>query len=354
MKRPLLVGYAHGIMLLLATSCGTTRIEPPPAAVAATYDPVISTEPWTAIGPTGRVITTPSFRVFTTEQDPLFLTRIPAFLELSLASSRSRFGDLPEPRAPMNTYLLATRAEWATLTRELTGERASIYLRIQAGGFSERGRALLFDVGRRGTFGLASHEAWHQYTQTTFDQPLPLWLEEGIATMMEGSRWSSTDAALPVFLPWANVDRFDRLRELVAGGRLMPLHQLLASRPQDLLGWHSNDSAIDYYPQVWALALFLSESGHNGYADGLRAMIDDAAQGRLLQRLYRERGARAASAFAQRRVGSDLFELYIDRDLQRAERRYIRFVEQAVDRGGRDEVVAGRSPVSRQRSSIGR
>lgn len=337
------------LLLVVLSACGTTRVEPPRASVASSYNPVISSEPWTAISSSGRVISTANFRVFTTERDPLFLSRIPAFLELALSSSRRRFGGLPEPPRAMNTYLLATRAEWAALTRELTGERAAIYLRIQAGGFSERGQALLFDVGRRGTFGLASHEAWHQYTQTTFAHPLPLWLEEGIATMMEGSRWSSTDSSLPVFLPWANVDRFDRLRELVDRGRLAPLDQLLTSRPQDLLGWHSNESALDYYAQVWALALFLSESGHEGYARGLRQLVADAASGQLLGRLNRERGSQVASSFAMRRVGADLFELYIDADLDRAQARFVRFIEASISPGGRDAVVDGRSPVHRSR-----
>lgn len=334
-----------GTLALLLAACAPVRVHHQPAASVIGYDPVIDRVPWTLGPSTGRAITTPNFRVFTTETEPLFLTRIPAFLELSLASARREFGSLPEPTRRLETYLLSSRGEWESLTRELTGERASVYLRIQAGGFSERGRALLFHVGRRGTFGLASHEAWHQYTQTSFAQPLPLWLEEGIASTLEGYRWSTTDAALPVFLPWANVDRFDRLREIVEAGRAVPLAQLLSSRPQDLLSWHSNESALDYYAQVWALTLFLRESGHEGYATGMRALIEDAARGRMAARLAEQRGSRAVSAFAARRVGSDLFEVYIDADLEQAERRFQQFMWQATRTGARDAIVAGRSPI---------
>lgn len=334
-------------LALTLCACAPVKVHHQRSASVTGYDPVIDRAPWTLGARTGRVITTPNFRVFTTETEPLFLSRIPAFLELSLAFARREFGDLPEPDRRLDTYLLSNRGEWESLTRDLTGERAAIYLRIQAGGFSERGRALLFDVGRRGTFGLASHEAWHQYTQTSFEQPLPLWLEEGIASTLEGYRWSTTDASLPVFLPWANVDRFDRLREVVDAGRAAPLDQLLSSRPQDLLSWHSNESALDYYAQVWALVLFLRESGHAGYAEGARRLVEDSARGRMAARLAQERGTRAVSAFAARRVGADLFEVYIDADLARADGRFQQFMWQATRPGARDAVVAGRSPLSR-------
>jgi hypothetical protein len=121
------------------------------------------------------------------------------------------------------------------MTRSLAGDQAETYLRIPRGGFALRGKGVYYDIGPRDTLSIAAHEGWHQYTQATFRHPLPLWLEEGIAAYFEGFRWDRTDRTLPVFLPWSNPQRFDTLREAVAADTLMPLRELLVSRPQDLL-----------------------------------------------------------------------------------------------------------------------
>jgi hypothetical protein len=77
------------------------------------------------------------------------------------------------------------------------GSDAEVYLKIQRGGFAASGRAILYDIGPRDTFAIAAHEGWHQYTQKSFRAPLTVSFEEGLATYMEGFRWSDDDRTRP-------------------------------------------------------------------------------------------------------------------------------------------------------------
>lgn len=318
----------------------------PPEAAPVVFDPVESEEPWTHMGIRGRMITTAGYRIYTTESSTLLLRRIPVFLELAM-ERYTQISGLDRPSRRLETYVLASRPQWAALTRRFTGERASTYLQIRAGGFAEGGRALLFDIGSRGTFAVAAHEGWHQFTQSVLRNPLPIWLEEGLGAYMEGYRWNPRAPEQPIFLPWSNVERFDRLRDLVSAGRLVSLPDLLERRPQDLLTAYSNEDALDYYAQVWALAHMFFEGDSGRYAPSLRRLIADAASGNLYREITEKSGRRAAQIYASRRTGSTVFELYFDSDLEGASRLYEAFVAEIISTGGRDRIVAGRSPIGR-------
>ncbi|TVS02043.1 MAG: hypothetical protein EA423_09420 [Phycisphaerales bacterium] len=318
----------------------------PPETAPFAFDPVESEEAWTHSGIRGRMITTAGYRIYTTESSTLLLRRIPVFLELAM-ERYTQISGLSRPDRRLETYVLASRPQWAALTRQFTGERASTYLQIRAGGFAEGGRALLFDIGSRGTFAVAAHEGWHQFTQSVLRNPLPIWLEEGLGAYMEGYRWNPSAPEQPIFLPWSNVERFDRLRDLVSAGRFVPLPELLVRRPQDLLTAYSNEDALDYYAQVWALAHMFFEGDGGRYAPGLRRLIADAASGDLYREITEKSGRRAAQIYASRRTGSTVFELYFDSDLEGASRLYEAFVAEIVSTGGRDRIVAGQSPIGR-------
>ena len=62
---------------------------------------------------------------------------------------------LPRPDALLEMYVAANRPQWATLTTRLMRERAPEFLRIDRGGFTARGTAVLFDIGGRDTLALA-------------------------------------------------------------------------------------------------------------------------------------------------------------------------------------------------------
>jgi hypothetical protein len=306
-----------------------------------------STEPWSYNSKEGRLVRTAHYRLFTTQADTVLNARIPAFLESALSAYRTQLttAPLPEPDLKLDTYILRTRPDWALLTRQMTGDQADIFLRIPRGGFAFGGKALLFDIGSHDTAAIVAHEGWHQYTQRAFKRPLPVWLEEGIATYHEGHRFDGRGN--PEFLPWLNPERFDQLRRAAAQGRIKPLPALLESAPQNLLvgGTSRSTEALDYYAQVWALTLFLAEGGADGpkYRGALSTLLTDTASGSIDAQLIRTFGKDAAFRMLLTRRGPGVFIAYFG-DVSQVAAEYDRFIQQLVHPGSRNAVIAGVSP----------
>lgn len=355
------------LVLLAGASCSSqSSSAPAPAArsvAAVTSSPdsdaapavVLSsstyrTEPWAFENKPGRVLLTPSYRLYTTTEQPILLERMPAFLEAAMAHYRTALGDLPAPSSPLESYLLANRPQWVRFTQRLMGDQADPFLRIQRGGYSTRGKAVLYDVGMRDTFSLASHEGWHQFTQRTFQQPLPTWLEEGIATYMEGFRWDQKSGGVN-FLPWANVERFEQLRTACTSGTLMPVRELLSTSPQQLLGagrlkQAGAEAALTYYAQVWSLVHFLREGAGGKYREELAGLLRDASRGQLDQRLLSAGGTDTSRMYLQPRRGPEFFRLALHADMDQIQSEYDQFVARLVQPGAKQKIVAGESPVT--------
>jgi hypothetical protein len=236
----------------------------------------------------------------------------------------------------LDTFLMGDRPQWEALTRQLMASQAATYLRIQRGGFASGGRAILWSIGRHDTLAIAAHEGWHQYTQRTFRDELPPWLEEGVAVFMEGFLEDPADPSRPIFLGWANPERFDQLSRAAARGELADLDDLLAQDPRRLIAAGA-DGTLTYYAQLWALAHFLREGQAGKYRPALRALVADAAAGRL-QAMIRARLGRAA------RDGRDAFRVYIG-DPAALAPEFDAFVEFITRDGARDLIERGRSPI---------
>ena len=360
---PCLSVFICGCLLLSACSgsgpsspstpiAGNASMGVAPASVQAgtPYTAVESIEPWSYNGAEGRLVRTAHYRLFTTQHDSVLSARVPLFLESALAAYRtcitssdpaSSTETLPEPSLKLDTYILRNRADWALLTRQTTGEQADLFLRIRRGGFAFGGKALLFDIGARDTLAIVAHEGWHQYTQRAFQRPLPIWLEEGMATYMEGYRFDAHGSAL--FVPWFNVERFDQLRRAAANQKLMPLGALLESAPQNLMG-SGTDDALTYYAQVWAFTHFLDEGAGGKYHHGLATLLKDAASGAIDAQLIRMFGAPDARRVLMARRGPGVFEAYFG-DTAQAAGEYDAFMRQLVHPGSRGSIVAGLSPL---------
>ncbi|MCW5767751.1 MAG: DUF1570 domain-containing protein [Phycisphaeraceae bacterium] len=342
------------VMLALSTGCATTEtsISTPAMFAESTTDTssirhgqgryVVSRAPWTFEGSAGEVIETTTYRILTTLRPGLLLDRLPIFVESAIAAYTGSFGVLPAPSQRLETYVLATRPQWARLTESLMRERAGVYLRIQRGGYAADGRGVYFDIGVQDTLAIAAHEGWHQYTQTTFRDRLPIWLEEGIAAYMEGYRWD-TLSDRPVFLPWSNVERYDALRSARESGKLMPLEALLVSEPGALLDRSASDPLV-YYAQVWALVHWLRESDGGVWRASLERLLSDAAVGRMGQVVPMRVGSGQSGGRAMRSTA--VFRTYFTDDMESASDSYRRFVERITRPGGKDLVVLGRSPYS--------
>lgn len=346
---------AGAALLALATACSTTTQPPPPPpspsgtlppSTPIVLDQTISIEPWSYAGAEGSVIRTAHYRIFTTAHAPSLRDRAPGFLEHALAHYRSALGPLPLPAARLDTYILRTRSQWNTLTKQLMSGQADSLLRIPRGGYASRGIGVYYDIGLFDTLAIAAHEGWHQYTQRTFREGLPVWLEEGIASFMEGHRW---DGPTPRFLPWANIQRFDALRAAVArsgagDASVLTLARLLEARPSDFLD-SVDESVLTYYAQLWALVHFLNEGAGGRYASALRSLLADTATGRVTQTVAERLGPGAARRLATR-LGPGVFLAYFNHDFEAAQVEYRDFLTQMVRTGAREAMTLGRSPIS--------
>lgn len=316
---------------------------PLPSAVRATPQ-ILGEEPWRFMTSPGLVLRTSHYRVFTTSKDPVLRERLVSFLEHSLATYRTTLGLLPAPPSRLDTYLLDNRTQWEAMTKQLMADQADLLLRIPRGGFASRGIGVYYDIGLYDSLAIAAHEGWHQYTQRTFSEALPVWLEEGIATYMEGHRWIN---GRPTFTPWANVERFDQLRAAVESGSLHPLDELLGASPTGFLG-AGDERVLTFYAQLWAFTHFLLEGEGGVHAPALRRVVLDAAEGRLRATVAARLGEREADASLLQRSGPAVALAYFGGDLGKMGEAYMAFCERVAARGSRDRIVEGRSPLADQ------
>ena len=319
-----------------------------PASDAVTT--VLGEEAWAFENTPGRTIRTASYAIYTTMPEGPLIARVPEFLERALLHYTSALGVLPRPRQPMETYLLATRPQWDKLARRLLGNDAGPYLKIDRGGFSMGGRGVYYDLGPRDTLLIAAHEGWHQFVQSTFKGQLPIWLDEGVATYMEGYRLlpsGNAGPASPRFMPWANLERFETLRSANWRGRLPAIERLVVASPQQILGDDRSDewAPLRYYAQVWAFIHFLREGANGKYSHVVERMLADAAAGRMDDVIEAKLGGPAAQAYRLRRDGLVVLTAYTGPDLAAMDLEFKEFVKKLCERGNRQKVAEGKSPI---------
>ncbi len=334
-------GCASGRWTAARNDDGVSAASLRDVAASASPEPIMNVavqrRPWEFAGHTGQIITTPHYRLYTTMSRQSVVDRIPLFLERALAQYTTALAPLPEPRRLLETYLFDTRGQWEAKTRQMLPKQASTFLTLGRGGYTTRGISVLYYIGRSDTLSIAAHEGWHQFSQATFRSQLPLWMEEGIATYMEG--YTSHPDGLPKFKPWANLERYHTLREAVRVNGLLPLDAVLGRTPQSFLH-ESKSRLLVYYAQVWALTHFLVEGENGRHRAALQEVLLDAARGRLAVEALGTRGGPGGV-----RLGPAVLKAYFDPDIEAFERAYLQFVRKAVRTGGRDRVVRGESPV---------
>ena len=252
-----------------------------PMAVLNEINTDIKIAPWSFAGKPGRVMSTQHYLIYSNIRFEKVMDRLPILLEHAIFRYQTAFGALPKPKATLDTYVLGDRNQWLAKTRQVLPQQAKSLASIGRGGFAVNGTGYLYYIdwaGRdRDTFAIAVHEGWHQYVQSTFQEDIPSWLDEGVATYMEGLRFVPLDEN-PAFRPWDNWQRRRRLRDSARSGRLIPLEDLLDRPVQSFIGGRRNQELLGYYAQVWALALLLADQ--NGpYRDGFEQMLQDAANG---------------------------------------------------------------------------
>jgi len=245
----------------------------------------------------------------------------------------------------MDVYLFGTRGEWEQFSTDLLVLRAKQYFRIKRGGFSTRGSSIIYDLGVPDTIRIAAHEGWHQFVQANFAEPLPVWLDEGMATRMEAMVPVENARAFEIH-PWVNIARLRRIRELWRTNRLRPIAELIVANPDTLL-YESDDAVLDYYAQVWGFALFLEEYDHGRYADRLQLLLRDARDHRLSGRI---RASIDGEMNADHRVSKEditqdsVLRIYFNRNLEAMQNEWIDFIEIVCAEGAEQVAARGRSP----------
>ena len=209
------------LSILSASLCGCASSRPALTQLGDFPVDEISAEPkrtaWRFDGADGQIITTDHYQLYITLNDPEMIDRLLVFAEQGLTHYTSTLADLPMPSGHLETYLFEDRKQWEAKTRQLLSTQAPTFLKLGRGGFTTRGRSVLYNIDRHGrttdTFAIVAHEGWHQYAQSTLLHQLPIWLEEGIATYMEGYI-TEPDGRIE-FRPWANRERYRTLRHAV-------------------------------------------------------------------------------------------------------------------------------------------
>ena len=299
-----------------------------PAGLEASLRTEVSRKDWTYPYGTGVVLTTAHYRIFTSVKNNALLGVLPGFLEASYLNYTELTG-LPPRKLDkrMDVYVLASRREWADLTRHIFGAEAAP-LAIQAGGYSYKGIGVYWNLRRRTTLSVAAHEGLHQFLHHRMRHRLPVFLEEGLASSSESFHLRADS----VVFPRRNPSRFDALRTAIIQKRWFPVTELMGMDGRDVIGGTS-ERALGWYAQVWALAQFLRTDP--AYRDGYRRMLLDGEAGRFhlalklppqaLDRLKRR------SRTYNRIVAKPLFQHYISKDLETFERQYVAFARKLAD-----------------------
>lgn len=124
----------------------------------------------------------------------------------------------------------------------------------------EKKNEAIFAQCTRSIFALLAHEAFHAYVDTAADLPantqLPRWLNEGLAQIFESAIVEGGELRLG----HADPERLKRVKELTRQRKLIPLADVLLSRPEQFQNDHANrtGTAEQRYLTVWALTMYLT------------------------------------------------------------------------------------------------
>ncbi|MBL8879865.1 MAG: DUF1570 domain-containing protein [Phycisphaerales bacterium] len=279
-------------------------------------------EPWAFRGRSGTKLITLHYEIFTTLRDEALLSGIPEMCE----SAYGEYAKLIPPQRGgderMKVYLFASRPEWVEFTREFTGPRAGIFLKVRNGGYSEQGVSVIQYVSHDITFPLLAHEGFHQYLYCCVNDQVPAWLNEGLAVYFEGQELTGDNRTR--FSPWNNPGRSNALAEALIRKKLFPMAEILDTNAGRIAGMPPRMVGT-YYAQLWALIGFLIEGEGGKHADGFARLLKAVSGGELEQFA---RAAHVLNASDDYSFGRSLFEAFITKDLSAFEDEFVRYAKQ--------------------------
>jgi len=281
----------------------------------------------------GLIITTQHYQIYTTLLDSLMLRELPGFVESCYRGYNSQLPEPIETRTKFTIYLFGQRKQWEDFTKAFAGPQASVFRKIKSGAYYLNGACVVYYIGRERTFSALAHEGWHQFNSRHFKFRLPSWLDEGIAMLFEAPR---SERGFFYFEPGRNVGRLGALKKTLMKNKMIPLKELIAMNPGEVLITNETESVMAFYAQSYALVRFLREERYGKRLRNYHRMLLDGLWGRWP---LSEAGKRIAAdrnipltVRWNRMVGLLLFKLYIGEDFEQIEQEYLAFCRKIVYR----------------------
>lgn len=303
-----------------------------------------STDTWRGKYGPGIRLTTPHYEIYATLLDPLTLGQIPGFMESAYCAYNRQLPEPVETTSKFRIYLFADRQQWEDFTETFAGERAEIFYKIKAGAYYLNGACVTYNIGRSRTLSALGHEGWHQFNSRHFKFRLPSWLDEGIAMLFETSR---SEGGLFYFEPNQNEFRLEGLKETLICSQQIPLSELVAMNPGEVLAIDQAEAVRAFYSQSYALVRFLREASYGKHQNNFCRLLFDSLRGdwplsRAIRKVAADRNIPRTVEW-NRIVGPQLFKQYISSDIDRLETEYLAFCRQ----------IAGRAPLMAQSQTEG-
>lgn len=282
-------------------------------------------------GVPGLKLTTEHYEIFTTLLDPLILSQMPAFMESAYQGYNSQLAEPVEVTSRFTIYLFAERTQWVAFTKDFAGALASVYCRIKAGAYYLNGSCVAYNIGRERTFSAVAHEGWHQFNGRCFRYRLPSWLDEGTAMLFE---IHIQRQGLFYFEPAQNLYRLVSLKKTLADNKMMPLKELIAMNPGEVLDENSDTRLMAFYGQAYALVRFLKEDGYGRWQADYNRLLSDGLKGSWnlpkMAAITAENRNIPLTVGWNRAVGTYLFAEYISGDIENIEKDYTAFCRKIV------------------------
>lgn len=279
----------------------------------------------------GIKLVTGHYEIYTTLLEPLMLSQVPGFVE---SAYRGYQNQLPEPIETVNkfkVYLFGQRSQWDDFTRNFAGAQAQLYLKLKKGAYYLNGSCVAYNIGRESTFSVLGHEGWHQFNKMHFTYRLPSWLDEGIAMLLETSRYEN---GMFYFEAGKNLRRLGGLKVVLLQRKTIPLRELIAMNPGEALSAQNDEKLIAFYSQSYALVRFLREEDYGKRLAKYHKMMRDGLEGKwplgpVAEKMAVDRNIRLTIGW-NRAVGTGLFKHYIDEDIDLIEAEYLNFCRKIV------------------------
>jgi len=274
----------------------------------------------------GLQLTTDHYEIYTTFLNPQILYEIPGFMESAYTAYNRQLPSPVKTKSKSIIYLFANRRQWEKFTKDFAGEHADIFCQIRAGAYYHNGACVAYDIGWQRTLSVLGHEGWHQFSDKHFAFRLPSWLDEGVAMLFEAHTAGNGTFD---FEPSSNTFRLDALNKTLSKGKMMPLEELIATHPGDVLATDQTEAVMAFYSQSYALVRFLREVRFGRHIGVYEKLLADGLKGDWpldeVSKIIAADRDLPRDVLWNHIVGLVLFHEYIGEDFEPVEKEYLAF-----------------------------